>query len=359
MNIALVAEEYPPMVGGIGRYSRDVAHFLARRWPVQVLQRGYVATPHPPGTVGVSNFPFPANSRNPWPWIQFFKERGITLILFNHVDLAGPLIIAGLRAAGLYTGVFVYGADIGLARPPRAHLRLKATLHLHRQLITISVATRELLQTRFPGLDAPIVHPGLPGPFIPVARPPGQGIVAVGRLVRRKGFDTLLHAVAELKRRGLTPPTTLIGDGPDASYLRELARDLGLDHQVRFASGLTDPAVQEELRAHRVFCLLPRALSDGNVEGFGIVFLEASAQGLPVVASQSGGVPDAVHDGVTGFLVQPENPLEAADRLALLLTDDTRWQSMHRATPAWVQQFTWDTRNLDQEFSFLASRAPL
>ena len=356
MNIALVAEEYPPVVGGIGRYSHDVVHFLARRWPVQVLQRGCTVASRQPGSVSVADFPFPANSRNPWPWIRFFKERGITHILFNHVDLAGPLIIAGLRAAGLYTGVFVYGADIGLTRPPRAHRRLKASLHLHRQLITISVATRQLLQTRFPGLDAPIVHPGLPGPFTPVARPPGQGIVAVGRLVRRKGFDTLLHAVAELKQRGLTPPTTLIGDGPDAPYLRNLTHDLGLDNQVRFASGLTDAAVQEELRAHRVFCLLPRTLSDGNVEGFGIVFLEASAQGLPVVASQSGGVADAVHDGVTGFLVQPETPLEAADRIALLLTDDTRWQAMSRATPDWVQQFTWNTRNLDQEFSFLTTQ---
>jgi len=144
-------------------------------------------------------------------------------------------------------------------------------------------------------------------------------IYSVGRLVPRKGFDTLIRAVATLRRTFPQVVLAIAGDGPDRGRLEALARSERL--AVRFLGNLEDADCAAWYAACDIFALLPRELSDGDVEGFGIVYLEAGSFGKPVLGTRSGGVPEAVIDQHTGLLVPADDPNAAAGALASLLRD--------------------------------------
>jgi phosphatidylinositol alpha-1,6-mannosyltransferase len=116
---------------------------------------------------------------------------------------------------------------------------------------------------------------------------------------------------------------------------------------------LDDRRVAAETARHKVFCQLPRSLSDGDVEGFGIVFLEAAAQGIPVVAGASGGVLDAVDDGKNGFLVDPEDVEGITDKLQSLIENEALNEKMAKQSLNWASRFYWGKRDLAREAGFL------
>lgn len=136
----------------------------------------------------------------------------------------------------------------------------------------------------------------------------------------------------------------IVGGGPYAKDLKKLAAETGVSDSVRF----TGPVPWEELPAHYgagdVFAMPCRTRRGGlDVEGLGIVYLEASATGLPVVAGDSGGAPDAVLDGETGWVVRGGSVEESADRIATLLGDPELRQRMGERGRAWVEEkWRWD-----------------
>lgn len=144
-------------------------------------------------------------------------------------------------------------------------------------------------------------------------------VLAVGRLIARKGFDTFLMAMAEVIRAHPDVIPVIAGDGPEREALGALANRLGVP--VRWVHDADDATLAAWYAACDVFALLPRELPNGDVEGFGIVYLEAGAFGKPVVGTWSGGVPEAVADGVTGTLVPPDEPAAAAVAMRRLLED--------------------------------------
>jgi phosphatidylinositol alpha-1,6-mannosyltransferase len=156
-----------------------------------------------------------------------------------------------------------------------------------------------------------------------VAPPEGTGLLSVGRLVPRKGIDTVLLALSRLPE---PKPATyrVVGAGPDATRLRRLAHDLGLDDRVEFLGRVSEAALAEEYQRCAVFVLPSRRTPDGQLEGLGLVFFEAAAWGRPVVAGRSGGEVDAVVDGETGVLVDGESVDQVATALQGLLSDPGR-----------------------------------
>ncbi len=147
-------------------------------------------------------------------------------------------------------------------------------------------------------------------------------IVCVSRLVPRKGQDILIRAMPVVRRRLPDAALLLVGSGPHQSTLEGLAAEFGVAPHVVF----TGPVPWSELPAHYaagdVFAMPCRTRRGGlDVEGLGIVYLEASATGLPVVAGDSGGAPDAVREGETGFVVGGRDVGAVADRLVTLLAD--------------------------------------
>ncbi len=127
--------------------------------------------------------------------------------------------------------------------------------------------------------------------------------VSVCRLVARKGIDNAIRAFAVVARKHPDARLLVVGAGPCAADLRRIADDCGEGDRVFFAGGTSEEDLADHYRLGDVFVMPNRTLPDGDTEGFGLVFLEANACGLAVVAGRDGGVPDAVEDGVNGLLV--------------------------------------------------------
>jgi phosphatidylinositol alpha-1,6-mannosyltransferase len=168
-------------------------------------------------------------------------------------------------------------------------------------------------------------------------------VVCVSRIVARKGQDTLVRAWPSVLARVPDAALLIVGGGKHAASVRELSGRLGLA-----SAYFTGPVPPGELLAHYaagdVFAMPCRTRRAGlDVEGLGIVYLEASAAGLPVVGGDSGGAPDAILDGETGYVVGGRDVQALADRLTALLLDPAHAKAMGEKGRAWVErEWNWD-----------------
>ncbi|MEY9843558.1 glycosyltransferase family 4 protein [Streptacidiphilus sp. MAP5-3] len=197
-----------------------------------------------------------------------------------------------------------------------------------------------------PGVDEKTFHPASGGDAVRARlgladRPV---VVCVSRLVRRKGQDTLIRSWPRVLKAFPEAVLLIVGGGPYREDLTKLAAETGVSASVRF----TGAVPWEELPAHYgagdVYAMPCRTRRGGlDVEGLGIVYLEASATGLPVVAGDSGGAPDAVQEGETGYVVGGRDLDALAERLILLLGDEGLRARMGAAGRKWVEEaWRWD-----------------
>jgi phosphatidylinositol alpha-1,6-mannosyltransferase len=169
-------------------------------------------------------------------------------------------------------------------------------------------------------------------------------IVSVGRLVHRKGQDVLIEAMPHLLKEIPDAHLVLIGEGPYRGYLETRVKNLGIDSKVTFIGRITYVDLPKYICLGEIFVMPSRSRLAGlEVEGLGIVYLEASACGLPVIAGDSGGAPDAVVDGVTGVVVNGKDQDALATAIATLLKDREKGREMGRQGRAWViDQWRWE-----------------
>lgn len=168
-------------------------------------------------------------------------------------------------------------------------------------------------------------------------------IVVVSRLMPRKGQDTLIRALPLIQRRIPDAALLIVGGGPYRSKLDALVAETGVADSVVLTGTVPWEALPSHYAAGDVFAMPCRTRNRGwDVEGLGIVYLEASAIGLPVVAGNSGGAPDAVLDGTTGYVVDGRNLQQVADRVTQLLSDPDLAAEMGRRGREWIEQtWTW------------------
>jgi glycogen(starch) synthase len=161
-------------------------------------------------------------------------------------------------------------------------------------------------------------------------------VLALGRVVEKKGFDLLLGAYAAIEPGQRTAADVVIGgQGEALAGLRHQASELGIADQVHFVGRLSREQVAEAMAGASMFVMPSR------LEPFGIVILEAWRAGTPVVATSRGGPPEFVHDGHDGLLVDPFDTAGFAAALESLLTDTERRERIGRAGQARVQEFGW------------------
>lgn len=147
-------------------------------------------------------------------------------------------------------------------------------------------------------------------------------LVTVGNLVERKGHDTVLKSLTLLRSRGHDVLYLIAGDGPNRAQLERLAASLGVLDRVVFLGRVAQADLPLLYSMADLFVMVSRERPDqSDVEGFGIVFLEASACGTPVVGGRSGGIEDAVVDDITGLLVDPVDAVQLARAIDLILSD--------------------------------------
>ena len=161
-------------------------------------------------------------------------------------------------------------------------------------------------------------------------------VLAVGRLVEKKGFDVLLDACAILAERGVPVSCLVLGDGEDRAALEARRSALGLERHVRFAGAVPKDEVLGWMTRARVLALPCVTGADGNRDALPTVLIEALALGLPAVSTAVGGVPEIVDDGVNGLLVAEGDPAALADGIASLTADEGRWSQIASAGPAKV-----------------------
>ena len=168
-------------------------------------------------------------------------------------------------------------------------------------------------------------------------------ILTVARLVRHKGQDVGIRALAALRAEFPDARYVLVGEGPEEARLRHLAIEYGVESRVIFAGVLADAELPEAYSTATVYLGASRIDREVDVEGFGISFIEAAACGLPSVAGDSGGIRSAVRDGETGFVVPPTDVDAVGAAIALLLRDETLRRRMGDAGRAAVERhYNWD-----------------
>ncbi|WP_431979738.1 glycosyltransferase family 4 protein [Streptomyces qinglanensis] len=289
---------------------------------------------------------------------SLLAEHGCRAVWFGAAAPLG-LMAPALRSAGAERIVATtHGHEAGWAQLPGARGLLRRigdgtdTLtylgdYTRRRIAAaLSPAAAARMVQLPPGVDEKTFHPGSGGDAVRARlgltdRPV---VVCVSRLVRRKGQDTLVEAMPRVLEAVPDAVLLIVGGGPYRTGLERLAASRGLTDAVRF----TGPVAWEELPAHYgagdVFAMPCRTRRGGlDVEGLGIVYLEASATGLPVVAGDSGGAPDAVLDGETGHVVPGGSPARTADRLIGLLRDPALRTRMGTRGRQWVEErWRWD-----------------
>ncbi len=346
-RIALITLDYPPETGGVARYLGSLVHHAGGAIDVFInLTHASVG----PGRVE----PVELLHTGRWSWrpaISFIKSlhrRGYSHVLVSHALPLGTAAWMANRLGGLPYSVILHGLDLRLAlgRKRKVWL-LRRVLRGARNVIANSEFVANEIRSFDPTLNPKVLTPATE----PVNRLDREHarrlldipsdaplVLAVSRLVGRKGHDVLMQAVRSLPNVHLT----IVGSGSELAKLEGLARTIG--KRVRIVSSADDESRDLWYAAADVFSLLPRDEGD-DVEGFGIVFLEAAMHGLPSVAGASGGVPEAVRDGKDGFLVDPVDPQAVAAALKRLFADPTLRIEMGRAARTRVlADFRWEDR---------------
>ncbi|NUS72572.1 MAG: glycosyltransferase family 4 protein [Corynebacteriales bacterium] len=352
----IVTNDFPPRPGGIQAF----VHELALRQEPDSL--AVFASAHAGDDVFDAAQPFPIFRWPRYPMIPTpaVTARAVELVRKLNIDTAwfGAMAPLGamapkLRAAGVRRCVAqTHGHEVGWAALPGARAALRRIGRSIDVVTYLGEYTRSrldpvlggvtTLERLAPGVDIERYHPGVSGARVREKYGLGDRpvVVCVSRLVPRKGQDRLISALPLIRQKVPDAALLIVGGGRYERRLRALARRL----DVVFTGAVPWDELPEHYAAGDVFAMPCRTRRGGlDVEGLGIVYLEASALGLPVVAGDSGGAPDAVRENETGFVVPGSDVDAIADKVCTLLTDRSLALRMGAQGRAWVEQeWTWE-----------------
>ncbi len=263
------------------------------------------------------------------------------VVLSAHLVMS-PAASLVRRIRGVPVIQYFHGKEIGV-RPRLAGFAARNA----DASIAVSGYTSGLIEEA--GGHADRIHRIHPGVDLPASRDEGlrseqPTVLTIARMEDRyKGHDVMVRAMSLVSSRVPGARWVVIGDGPLRPAIAELARSAGLGPDViRFLGAVSDAERDEWLRRAHVFAMPSRMPAGGFAgEGFGIVYLEANAHGCPVVAGAVGGALDAVSDGRTGLLVDPEDHVVVGNALVELLRDREQRERMGAAGAERAAEFAW------------------
>lgn len=368
-RILLVTNDFPPRRGGIQSYLENLVDELvaagehtltvyaptwkdSQAYDRHAAEVGYQVVRHPTSLM----VPEPSVARR---MRRLIEQHEIDTVWFG---AAAPLALLSPLARSAGAGRVIastHGHEVGWSMLPVARSALRRIGNDVDVITYISQYTRGRFASAFgpraalehlaPGVDTERFEPNSVARAELRARY-GLGnrpvVVCLSRLVPRKGQDMLIRALPTIRERVDGAALVIVGGGPYRETLHRLAHEFGVADHVVF----TDGVPSEELAAHHamadVFAMPCRTRGAGlDVEGLGIVFLEASATGVPVVAGRSGGAPESVRDGETGLVVDGWDVGAVAAAVGDLLADPDRAAAMGRAGRRWVvEEWQWKAR---------------
>jgi len=357
----LLTNDFPPRAGGIQSYVAE----LAVRLPADRL------VVYAPAWEGAAEYdaaqPFPVHRHRTSLMLPshevaatagaLMAEHRLSAVWFGAAAPLG-LLAASMREHGARrTVACTHGHEVGWSMVPGARqlLRRIATTNdvltfisrYSRRRISPALGPSAALEYLPPGVDSATFRPD------PTARVAIRGqhsigaaptVVCVSRLVPRKGQDALVRSWPEVLKEVPDARLLIVGGGRYGTTLDRLITRHQLQHSVLRTGSVPGPALAEYYAAADVFAMPCRTRGGGlDVEGLGIVFLEASATGLPVIAGDSGGAPETVRPEQTGLVVDGRDTAAVAAACVRLLTDPALADRLGRAGRAWVRSaWTWN-----------------
>src|SRR3989339_607202 len=337
-NTLLFTLEYPPFRGGVANVYGNIVKYWTDA-SIKVLAGENLCRPH-------------------WFFSLWHLWRAVVQYQVKTV-LVGQLLPLGTVAYLLscfknidYT-VFLHGMDIALAvKIPRKKRLAKKILTNAKHIIALNSYVPKVLQKNFGNAFAGkvvVVNPGVETTKQQNNKTTKQLItkynlekkiilLQVGRLVKRKGVDKVLEALPEVLKECKDLVYVVVGNGPECSNIELRIKNLELSNYVILIADASDEDVQAWYELCDIF-IMPARDIDGDVEGFGIVYLEANAYGKPVIAGDSGGVRDAVKPDLNGLLVNPESTTEIRDAILKLCKDEFLRLRLGQQGREWVRSF--------------------
>ncbi|HET9186904.1 MAG TPA: glycosyltransferase family 4 protein [Acidothermaceae bacterium] len=356
-RVLVVTNDFPPRAGGIQAFVHAVTERLpevvvyAPKWDgaaeFDAAQRFPVAR-HPTSLM----LPTPAVARRA---VSLLREHECDAVWFGAAAPLGLLAPALRRAGAKRIVATTHGHEAGWAQLPVARQLLRkigsdvdVLTYLGEYTkgrLARAVAPSASLRRLAPAVDSEHFRPGAGGAAVRqrLDLAGRRVVVCVSRLVPRKGQDALIKAMPAILRAAPDAMLLIVGEGPYRERLEKSVDEVGVRRAVRFTGGVPWQELPAYFDAGDVFAMPCRTRRKGlDVEGLGIVYLEASAVGIPVVAGNSGGAPDAVLEGQTGFVVDGEDVDAVAGAVIGLLLDPDRARTMGAAGRAWVErEWTW------------------
>ena len=285
------------------------------------------------------------------------RERKITTVFFGAAAPLG-LLSKGLRRAGVKEIVaLTHGHEVWWSKVFPFTLAMKSISRQVNTLTYLGEFTRNAISksvTKVAAQSMVKIAPGIDTDhFSPqdarelrneLGLTEKKVIVSVGRLVHRKGQDVLIEAMPAIIKDVPEAHILMIGEGPYRSYLENRVRVLGIQERVTFIGRIQYADLPRYICVGDLFVMPSRSRLAGlEVEGLGIVYLEASACGLPVIAGDSGGAPDAVIEGETGLVVDGTSKSDVAAAVVELLLDPDRSKAMGIRGRQWIiQEWRWE-----------------
>lgn len=364
MRILMINYEFPPLGGGGGVASYEIAkRLVARDHEVDVLTTGRSGLPRNDVVDGIAVYRVPVAMRSELAtaslpsMLSFLPStlaKGWCLLRRKHYDVlnshfavpSGPTGVILSRMFGTPQVLTIIGGDIydptkrlSPSGNRLLHAVVRRVLDCSSQVIAISEdIKRRALEDYGCRRGIEVIHYGLTPPSFESRTRAQLGIpeddvvlISIGRLIKRKAFGDLLSALSKVDHPRLR--LLIIGEGPEEKRLRNLAEALGLSSRTEFLGAIWGERKFQYLAASDAF-VLPSVH-----EGFGLVFLEAMYCGLPVIASSRGGQTDFLEDGVTGFLVPVGDPETLADRILRLCRDRTLRERISSFNKEYAKRF--------------------
>lgn len=360
MRIWILAENWPPRVGGIERYLTGIAgnlkgHEVTVIAPIRLVPLACLPDRQAQGKPQIirKRFFYPL-----WPkWYPLYRfllkkarNEKPDIILCGKALFEGRLALQLKKKLGIGYVVCTYGMEIATwSAHPRIRKQLVRVLEyadrilyinqkIKDELIALGTQSEQLISL-YPGIDPATLNQKTKNGVLKKYNIQQPYILTVARLVPRKGLDDLIEACGRIddkKRIQLV----IVGDGPQRQYLEEHAKKFGVF--AIFTGSIPDEELYALYCNAAVFALTPIELP-GDYEGFGIVYCEAAYFGLPIVGTTTGGVIEAVEHGVTGILAKPGDIPAITDALATLLTNTALAQQYADAGRRRVKEkFTWN-----------------
>ncbi|HET8714070.1 MAG TPA: glycosyltransferase family 4 protein [Gemmatimonadales bacterium] len=372
----LLTNEFPPMQTGIARMMGEVA----RRYPRGELlvstgqHRDSLDSDVRFSGAVVDRLPVPSKALRNLAGLLFWSRRVASLARqhkprFAWCDSIRPCTYPAKwvhERVGTRYGVFVHGGDLLKELHAIHHSRFarktaKALFGSAVAVVANSQWTREQAQKvlRELGLDPLAERVRL----VPLGTDPeqfrpgidthavreryrvngGAWVLTVARLEPYKGVDTALRAVAQVRKDGIDVNYLVVGSGKRRKDYQKLAEELNIANHVRFVGNVPEAELPAVFNMASAYVGVSRKADGSRVEGFGVALAEASACGLPVIAGQSGGLAEAVHDGETGLVVNPDDPDAVAGAMKRLLGDQLLARRLGQAGRKAVETYyNWD-----------------